>query len=75
MNFSYLFEKLQKEKFLVSTQKIFGSFNVSVAENVQKWTRYFLLFFPTRPSDEYDSTPVEKTRVHFWTFSPLSVKL
>ena len=24
-------------------------------EKVQKWTRYFLLFFPTRPSDEYDS--------------------
>ena len=25
------------------------------AKTLQKWTRYFLLFFPTRPSDEYDS--------------------
>ena len=34
--------------------------NLSTGENVQKWTRYFLLFFPTRPSDEYDSAPSRK---------------
>ena len=38
------------------------------------------LFFPARPSDEYESycmtqRRVENTRVHFWTFSPVSVKL
>ena len=49
--------------------------NLSTGENVQKWTRYFLLFFPTRPSDEYDAQRrVENTRVHFWTFPPVSVK-
>ena len=41
--------------------------------------RYYLLFFPTRPSDEYESfcmiqRRVKNTRVHFWTFSPVSVK-
>ena len=40
--------------------------------NVQKWKRYFILFFPTRPS--MTQRRVENTRVHFWTFSPLSVK-
>ena len=34
--------------------------NLSAGENVQKWTRYFLLFFPTRPSDEYDSASCRK---------------
>ena len=29
--------------------------NLTTGENVQKWTRYFLLFFSTRPSDKYDS--------------------
>ena len=33
---------------------------MSTGENDQKWTRYFLLFFPTRPSDEYDSAPSRK---------------
>ena len=48
---------------------------MSTGENVQKWTRYFLLFFPTHPSDEYDNQHrVGNTRVHFWTFSPVSVK-
>ena len=32
-------------------------------------------FFPTLPSDEYDSAPIENTRVHFWTFPPVSVKV
>ena len=27
--------------------------DLSTGENVQKWTRYFLLFFRTRPSDNY----------------------
>ena len=31
--------------------------NLSTGEFGQKWTRYFILFFPTRPSDEYDSAP------------------
>ena len=30
---------------------------LSTGENVQKWTRFSLLFFPTVPSDEYDSAP------------------
>ena len=48
---------------------------LSTGENVQKWTRFFLLSFPTRPSDEYDSQcRVENTRVHFWTITPVSVK-
>ena len=34
--------------------------NLSTGENVQKWTRYFVLFFPTRPSDELDSAPSRK---------------
>ena len=35
----------------------------------------FFSFFPTRPSDEYCMTQrrVENTRVHFWTFSSVSV--
>ena len=33
---------------------------MSTGENVQKWTRYFLLLFPTRPSNEYDSAPSRK---------------
>ena len=34
--------------------------DLSTGEKVQKWTHYFLLFFPTRPSDEYDSAPSRK---------------
>ena len=34
--------------------------NLSTGENVQKWTRYIILFFSTRPSDEYDSAPSRK---------------
>ena len=33
---------------------------MSTGENVHKWTRYFLLFFPTLLSDEYDSAPSRK---------------
>ena len=42
----------------------------STGENVQKWTRFYLLFF----SDASEGR-VENTRVHFWTFSPVSFKL
>ena len=35
--------------------------NLSTGENVQRWTRYFLLFFSTRPSDEYDTVKVAST--------------
>ena len=36
----------------------------------------FSSLFPTRPSDEYDSQlRVENTRVHFLTFSPVSVNV
>ena len=34
--------------------------NLSTGENVQKWTHFFLLFFPTCLSDEYDSAPSRK---------------
>ena len=37
-----------------------GEGNLSTGENVKKWTRFFLHFFPTRPSDEYDSAPSQK---------------
>ena len=33
---------------------------MSTGEIVHKWTRYFHLFFPTRPSDEFDSAPSRK---------------
>ena len=34
--------KIFDDKFILLTD---------TGENIQKWTRYFLLFFPTRPSD------------------------
>ena len=48
--------------------------NLSSGENVQKWTRYFLLFFLTRPSDEYDSAPSRKYSRPLLTFSAVSLK-
>ena len=48
---------------------------MSIGENVQKWTRYFLLFFSRRArATSMTQRRVENTRVHFWTFSPVSVK-
>ena len=51
---------------------------MSTGENVQKWTSYFLLFFATRPSDEYNSVLSRKysrplldllpVSVNFWNF-------
>ena len=43
---------------------------MSTGEFGQKWTRYFLLFF-----SEASERRVENTRVHFWLFSPVSVKV
>ena len=47
--------------------------NSSTVENVQKWTRY-CLFFPRVQATSMTQRRVENTRVHFWTFSPVSVK-
>ena len=48
---------------------------LSTGENVQKWTRYFLLFFRRVRATSMTRRRVENTRVHFWTFSPVSVKM
>ena len=47
---------------------------MSTGEFGQKWTRVFS-FFPTGPSDEYDSAPSRKYTGQFVPFSPGSVKL
>ena len=48
--------------------------NLSTGENVQKLTRYFLLFFRRVRATSMTQRRVENTRVHFWTFSRVSVK-
>ena len=47
--------KMMKSMFIFDHK-----FLTDTGENVQKWTRYFLLFFSTRSSDEYDSAPSRK---------------
>ena len=65
-NFSLFRQGLYIEKKLSIINYI--TRNLFIGEKVQKWTHYFLLLFPTRPSDEYDSQRrVKNTRVHFWT--------
>ena len=47
---------------------------MSTGKNVQKWTRYFPLFFRRVRATSMSQRRVENTRVHFWTFSPVTVK-
>ena len=53
-------KSLKYKIFLISEPIKTRTRNLSTGENVQKWTRYFLLLFPTRSSDEYDSAPSRK---------------
>ena len=65
-------------RFEVRTNLIFSQSGedcplTDTGENVQKWTRYFLLFFRRVRETSMTQHRVENTRVHFWKFSPVSV--
>ena len=50
--------------------------DLSTGENVQKWTRYLLLFFfRCVRATSMTQRRVENTRVHFWSFSLESVNI
>ena len=47
---------------------------MSTDESVQKWTRVFSSFFRRVRATSMTQRRVEIRRVHFWTFSPMSVE-